>query len=175
MNEEAAQRKEKCRDLFFYPYLTGAAYPIWNLKAKGAFIGLGLEHDRFDFARAIMEGVAFGVKRGVLDFAANGCKIKQIVMMGGASKSPLWCQMIASATGVPILRLNQADVCAAGAAMIALCGLGIYKEYEEAAKAMVHTECIYGPIPEEMDFYREKFAKFDRMWSLMQKYYEDQI
>jgi len=172
MNEEVAQRREKCRELFFYPYMAGANYPIWNLKAKGSFTGVGLEHDRFDFARSIMEGIAFGVRRAVEDFHANGCEIKHIVMMGGASKSPIWCQMIASITHMPILRLNQADICATGAAMIAACGLGIYKDYEDAAKNMVHVEYVYEPISEEMDFYDEKFAKYDRMWSLMQQYYE---
>lgn len=173
MNEEVAQRREKCRELFFYPYMAGANYPIWNLKAKGSFTGVGLEHDRFDFARAIMEGVAFGVRRAVEDFHANGCDIKHIVMMGGASKSPLWSQMIASVTGTPILRLNQADVCAVGAAMIAACGLGIYKDYEEAARAMVHVQGNYEPIAEEVEYYHEKFAKYDKMWSLMQAYYTE--
>lgn len=173
MNEEAKVRREKCKELFFYPYLAGANYPIWKQKAKGAFTGLSLEHDRFDFARAIMEGVAFGVRRAVTDFQNNGCEIQQIIMMGGASKSPLWCQMIASITHTPILRLNQADICAVGAAMIAACGLGIYRDYEEAAKAMVRTECIYQPNSEETEFYDEKFAKYDKMWSLMQTYYEE--
>lgn len=173
MNEEAAKRQEKTKDLFFYPYQVGANYPIWNHKAKGAFTGITLEHDRIDFARAIMEGVAFGVKRGVLDFQKNGCDIKQITMMGGASKSPLWIQMIADITNVPILRLNQADICAVGAAMIAACGLGIYKDYTEAAKAMVHTEQVYEPNPENVAFYAEKFARFDKMWSCMQQYYQD--
>lgn len=173
MNEEAAKRREKTEDLFFYPYLSGANYPIWNLKARGAFTGLSLEHDRFDLARAIMEGVAFGARRGVADFEANGCKIEKITMMGGASRSHLWCQMLASVTHKPIYRLNQADICALGAAMIAACGLGIYQNYTEAAKAMVHTEHIYEPQQEEMQYYDRKFQKFDKMWSYMQRYYEN--
>lgn len=160
MNEEVAKRKEKCEELFFYPYLAGANYPIWNAKAKGAFLGLTLEHDRFDFARAIMEGVSFGVRRGVMDFRKNGCDVKQIIMMGGASKSPLWCQMTASITHTPILKLNQADVCAMGAAMIAARGLGIFQNYEEAAKAMVHTEQVYEPVHEDMVFYDRKFERY---------------
>lgn len=172
INEEAEERRDKCRNLFFYPYLAGANYPIWKQNAKGAFTGISLEHDRFDFARAIMEGVAFGVRRGVVDFQKNGYDIKQIVMMGGASKSPLWCQMIASITHIPILHLNQSDICALGAAMIAACGLGIYKNYSDAAKRMVHKESIYEPIVEEMNYYDEKFIEYDKMWTLMQKYYE---
>ena len=65
MNREVEKRREKTKDLFFYPYLAGAPYPIWNQNAKGVFAGLTLEHDRFDLARALMEGVAFGVKRGL--------------------------------------------------------------------------------------------------------------
>lgn len=171
MNREAAERRERTKDLFFYPYLAGANYPIWNLEAKGTFTGITLEHDRFDFARAIMEGVAFGVRRGLDDFKANGCNIQQITMMGGASKSDLWCRMIADITHMSVLKLNQADVCAAGAAMIAACGLGIYNDYKQAADAMVHTERIYEPLKEEMDFYDQKYEKYVYFWDCMKKYY----
>lgn len=172
MNEEAAARREKAKDLFFYPYLTGAFYPNWNVKAKGILTGFTLEHDRFDFARAIMEGVSFGVKRAVKDFSDNGCGIRRITMMGGASKSFLWCQMIASVTGIPILRLNRTDICALGAAMIAACRLGVYKDYHEAAEHMVHVGHRFEPIPEETEFYEEKYGQFLRMWENVRKYYE---
>ena len=118
-----------------------------------------------------MEGVAFGVKRGVLDFKANGCDIKQIIMMGGASKSPIWCQMIASITNTSILKLNQSDVCAAGAAMIAACGIGIYQNYEQAAKSMVYTEHVYEPQLDEVEFYNDKFCEYYKMWTAMREYY----
>ena len=121
-----------------------------------------------------MEGVAFGVKRGIADFEDNGCEIHQITMMGGASKSPPWCQMIASITNIPINRLNQADICGVGAAMIAACGLGIYDSYEQAAEQMVHTEHIYEPVPEERVFYQEKFEAYDKLWKFMQMYYESE-
>lgn len=172
MNEKAALRRERTKELFFYPYLAGANYPLWNLNAKGVFAGLTLEHDRFDLARSIMEGVAFGVRRATEDFMANGSEIRQILMMGGASKSPLWCQMIASITRVPIHRLNQADICALGAAMIAACGLGLYRDYAEAARMMVHTEHIYEPDPEETAFYDAKYGEYEKLWGCMQQYYK---
>ena len=172
LNKEAAQRREKAKELFFYPYLAGANYPIWNLNARGAFTGLALEHDRFDMARAIMEGVAFGVRKSIADFEANGYDIKQIIMMGGASKSPMWCQMIASVTGVPILKLDQSDVCAAGAAMIAACGLGFFKNFNDGAARMVHIAQIYTPKAEDEEFYKVKYAHFNKMWDLMQRYYQ---
>lgn len=170
MNREVAQRKEKAKDLMFFPYQAGANYPLWQNNAKGAFVGIGLEHDRFDFARALMEGVAFGVRRAVEDFRKNGTEIKSITMMGGAAKSEVWMQMIADITGVPIVRLNQGEVCALGAAVIAACGIGFYDSYEEAAKAMVHPEKVFEP--QDTVWYEEKFQNFDRMWQCLRQYYK---
>lgn len=172
MNEVVPDRMESTRDLFFFPYLNGAPYPIHNREAKGVFAGLTLEHDQFDLARALMEGVAFGVRRAAEDFEKNGSKIESIVMMGGAAKSPVWMQMIASITGIPIKRLNCADVCAVGAAMIAACGAGFYKSYQDAADHIVAVEHVYEPVREEQEYYQEKFQKFDRLWSALSVYYK---
>lgn len=171
MNRMAAQRRDRVRDLFFYPYLSGAGYPVWKPEAKGAFTGITLAHDRFDFARAVMEGAAFGVRRAVEDFAANGAAVRTITMMGGAARSPLWMGMIASVTGVPIQRLNQSDVCALGAAAIAACGAGWYSGYRAAAEAMVHIEHLYEPEEEDAAWYAEKFQAYDRMWKCMEAFY----
>lgn len=172
MNEVVPDRMEACKDLFFFPYLNGAPYPVHNCNAKGVFAGLTLEHDQFDLARAIMEGVAFGVRRAVQDFNSNGAVIQSVTMMGGASKSPVWMQMIASVTGVPIKRLNCSDVCAIGAAMIAACSSGLFDSYRAAADAIVSVEQVYFPDTAEQQFYQEKFTKFDRLWSCLNAYYK---
>lgn len=172
MNEVVPERMESAKDLFFFPYVNGAPYPIHNPNAKGVFAGITLEHDQFDFARALMEGVAFGVRKAAEDFRKNGSDIQSIVMMGGAAKSAVWMQMIASITGIPIQRLNCADVCAVGAAMIAACGAGFFRDYAEAAKAIVAVENIYQPIPSEEAYYREKYEKFNALWSAFGSYYK---
>jgi sugar (pentulose or hexulose) kinase len=81
-------------------------------------------------------------------------------------------QMIASITGIPIKRLNCADVCAMGAAMIAACGAGFYRDYAEAAHNMVAVEKTYLPIEEESTYYQEKFQKFRDLWSHLSGYYK---
>ncbi len=172
MNKVVPERMESTKDLFFFPYVNGAPYPIHNRNAKGVFAGLTLEHDQFDMARALMEGVAFGVRRAAEDFESNGSKIESIVMMGGASKSPVWMQMIASITGIPIKQLNCSDVCAIGAAMIAACSAGIFDSYRTAADAIVAVEKVYEPDKGEQTYYNEKFQKFDRLWSALSVYYK---
>lgn len=175
MNEVVPQRMTSSEDLFFFPYVSGAPYPIHNPNAKGVFAGLTLQHDQFDMARALMEGVAFGVRRAAEDFEKNGSKIESIVMMGGASKSPVWMQMIASITGIPIKRLNCPDVCAIGAAMLAACGAGFYDSYQSAANAIVAVEKVYEPDREEAVYYQKKFQKFDRLWSALSLYYKGEL
>jgi xylulokinase len=170
MDLEAAKRKDP--DLFFYPYLVGAAYPLWVRNAKGAFTGITLQHDRFDLARAVMEGVAFGVKRGLEDYANNGIKVKQLILAGGAAKSKVWAEMIADITGISLVRLNQADICAIGAGIIAAHGLGWYRSYEEAARAVTRVEHIYEPNDESRDYYEQKYRRYCEMWGFIQKFYE---
>ena len=172
MNRVVPERMDSTRDLFFFPYVNGAPYPIHNAAAKGVFAGITLEHDQFDMARALMEGVAFGVRRATEDFENNGSKIESIVMMGGASKSSVWMQMIASITGIPIKQLNCSDVCAIGAAMIAACGVGIFDSYKSAADAIVAVEHIYMPKENDQKYYNDKFQKFDRLWSALSNYYK---
>ncbi|HHT65295.1 MAG: xylulokinase [Caldicoprobacterales bacterium] len=171
IDEEAAKRRDP--DLFFYPYLTGAPFPIQRPNAKGAFTGITLSHDRFDFARAIMEGVVFGVKRGLENFAENGSPVKQLMILGGAAKSVVWSEMIADVTGIPIVRLNQADICAVGAGMIAALGAGWFDSYESAAKAITKVDYLYHPNEANQEYYTRKYAQFRRMWDFMQQYYEE--
>ncbi len=172
MNEVVPDRMQSTKDLFFFPYVNGAPYPLHKKAAKGVFAGITLEHDQFDLARALMEGVAFGVRRGIQDFSQNGAKIESIIMMGGASKSPAWMQMIASITGVSIKRLNCPDVCAIGAAMIAGCSAGIFQSYVDAANKIVSVAQVYEPVEAEAAYYDEKFEKFDRLWSCLSQYYK---
>ena len=174
LDKAVAGRRGRASELCFYPYLAGAGYPFWNRRARGAFTGISLEHDRYDFARAVMEGVAFGVRRAADDFAANGMPIRRMTVLGGAAKSPVWCQMIADASEIPLERLNAADVCALGAAAVALRGAGLCGTYAEASSRLVHPAGVYEPVPESADFYRGKFEKFDRMWKLIGQFYEEE-
>lgn len=174
MNRIVAQRRDKTRDLCFYPYMAGANYPLWQQNARGAFTGLTIEHDRFDMARAIMEGVAFGVRRAMDDFKANGAELRRITIMGGAANSDVWCQMIADVTGVPIVRLNVTDVCALGAAAIAMKGSGMSESYADASARMVHPEREFTPDAAEVDYFRDKYQRFDRMWQCMLNYYKSE-
>ena len=172
MDREAEKRAGRQGELFFYPYMTGANYPVWNLKAKGAFTGVELSCDRFDFALAIMEGAAFGVRRTVDDFLTNGCRIERLKIMGGAAKSAFWCSMIANAANVGIAVSAEPDACALGAAVIAACGCGCYPDYAEACKHMVGKQTLQSPDAQEAKRLNARYENYTRMWNAMEKYYQ---
>ena len=163
MNREAEHRAARTENLFFLPWQAGANYPVWEPSARGVFAGLTLEHDRFDLARAIMEGVAFGVRRALEDFAENGVPIRQIRMLGGAAKSDLWTRMVAAAAGVPVVRLDQSEICALGAAAVAGVAAGIFPDYAAASAAMTSP----GPAVEaSTDEIRASDARYRRYLAL---------
>lgn len=164
---------KKCNrsDLFFFPYLSGANYPIWNLKARGAFTGVTIEHTRFDFANSIMEGVAFNVKRTLADFSKNSCEATSIKLMGGAAKSQYWTSLISDITDTEIELLKETEACAMGAAIIAACGAGIFTSYSTATKAMVHLLKTQKPDRESNKYFEEKYKRYCEMWDNISVYY----
>ena len=169
MDAQAQQRE--IGDLFYYPYPLGAAYPIWNANAQAAFVGSNMNHDRFDYARAIMEGAAFGVRRALEDFSQNGCDIGALKVLGGASKSPLWTRLICDITNTPVQLLQEPDACALGAAIIAACGAGAHPDYQAAARAMVHHAQTLTPSPEQAGYYAAKYARYRNCWDNLAGYY----
>jgi len=172
IDRQASKRADKVRNLFFFPYLSGAGYPFWNSSIRGSFMGIGLEHDRFDFARAIMEGVAFGVRRTLDDFSANGYPAKVLRIMGGGAKSDLWCRIIASATNTPIEISGENEACAMGAAIIAAAGAGEFSSIRDAVKAMVSETRREFPDTELVSVLDEKYTCYGRMWDKTTQFYQ---
>lgn len=172
LNRGVEQRIAQENDVFFYPYLAGANYPVWQPAAKGTFTGFDLSSDKFDFARAIMEGVAFGLKRALADFEKNGCPVRSLKIMGGAAKSGIWKHIIAAVAGVPIEQMRETDTCALGAAMIAAVGAGIYPDYAKAAQAMVHTDRVEPACAKETAYYEGKYSRYMEMWSCIERFYQ---
>ncbi len=171
IDKQAALRADKVRELFFYPYLSGVGYPLWNPHIRGSLMGISLEHNKYDFARAIMEGVAFGVRRTIDDFSSNGCNAKVLRIMGGGAKSDLWCRIIASAANIPIEISSENEACAMGAAIIAAAGSGEFSSILEAVKTMTSATRHELPDTKLVSDLDEKYTRYGRMWDKMTQLY----
>lgn len=136
---EAAQVSPGAEGLLFLPYLTGERVPHADPGARGAFIGLGLQHERAHMARAVLEGIALGLRDNLDLIRGFGLNPAELRITGGGGRSPLWRQILAGALGLPLRRMAVDEGPAFGAAILAATGTHAYPDVTSACKAMVHT------------------------------------
>jgi autoinducer 2 (AI-2) kinase len=120
---------------------------------------------RYTFYRAILENTAL-VTRGHLELVkeATGNMPEEIVFAGGAAKSPLWCQIVSDALGLPLRVPVVKEATALGAAILAGYGVGIYKSVPEAAEKLVHWDKLYQPNPENHKVYDEMYGTWRKVY-----------
>ncbi len=150
--------------LVFLPYLAGSRSPHYDALARGAFLGLHLQCGLPDFARSVMEGVAyelrdcFEVHREVL--ASQGVAIEDVRISGGIVRNPLWLQILADILGTPLRVPRATELGALGAAMNAAVGVGYYDTHEQAAGAMLAIGSEIEPNPQNRGVYSEGYEAF---------------
>ena len=140
--------------LVFLPYLCGSTMPRYAPTAKGAFLGLTMEHTRAHFIRCILEAVACMLKEN-LDYLH--CDCEEIRSMGGGASSPLWCQIKADMTGKRVAVLNNHETACLGSAVLAGVACGIYNDVKNVCRSLVKVKKVYMPSGED---YTECYSNF---------------
>jgi xylulokinase len=146
--------------LLFLPYLAGERAPIWDPLARGAFIGLTLNHGRKDMTRAVVESVAYAIRDVVEVMEESGVSVQDLRITGSPSHSRVWNQIKADVTGRRILVPAQADPDLVGDACLALFGLGKFASVVEASEAIVSIGATYEPDAAKGGEYDEMFALY---------------
>jgi D-xylulose kinase len=123
--------------LVMLPHLMGAYSPDPNFAARGSFTGFTLSHTRGHFARAILEGVAFLLKRNIEVLQNAGVHITEIRSTGGGARSPLWNQIKSSVCGLPVVTLQNEDTALLGDAILAGVVAGVFQTIEDGCTQMV--------------------------------------
>lgn len=159
----AMTHRESAKDLFFAPYLAGAGFPHRNPDEPAKVIGLKLAHDRYDLARALMEGVAFEVRRVLEEYSRLGCPAEKLTMTGRTAHSELWRGIVRDVTGCGIAVTEEADTCCIGAAMLAAVGAGMYRDPAEAAAHMARVTLFDKPDADGVAFYNEKYSRYRQL------------
>jgi xylulokinase len=126
--------------LFFLPYLSGERSPHPDPLARGAFVGLALRHDRRHMVRAVLEGVAFGLRDGLdLMVGAGVPRPPQIRASGGGLASPVWAQILADILDAELVTTSTTEGAAYGAALVAAVGVRWFADVPAAGAALVRT------------------------------------
>lgn len=139
---EAAEVSPGSEGLLFLPYLTGERTPHPDPLARGAWVGLTVRHRRAHLTRAILEGVAYGIKDSfnLIQQAGLGA-IHQVRISGGGAKSQTWRQIIADVLDIELVTVNTTEGAAFGAALLAGVGAGVFPDVPAAC---AHTIRITG-------------------------------
>jgi xylulokinase len=147
--------------LIFLPYLTGERTPHMDPKARGAFLGLTLNHGPMEMARAVMEGVVFALKDCLTILLDLGVPMERIVAAGGGARSDVWLQMQADIFERTVYRSASSEQACLGAALTAAIGAGAFSGFEEACRAAVRpcTEAFH-PNEKNARAYRDLYGVF---------------
>jgi xylulokinase len=140
ITEGAAQAPAGCEGLLFLPYLTGERTPHPDPNARGVFFGLTLRHDRRHLARAVLEGVAYGLRDSFEILAGMGVPIREVRASGGGARSPLWRQIQADVTGREHVTINIDEGPALGVALLAGVGSGVWPDVAAACRAVIRVD-----------------------------------
>ena len=136
---EAAEAPPGSEGLLFLPYLTGERTPYPDPLARGAWVGLAVRHGRAHVTRALLEGVAFGLRDCFALLAGAGvAPPTEVRVAGGGAQSPLWRQILADVLGLPLLTVTSTEGAAYGAALLAGVGAGVWPDVAAACATTVH-------------------------------------
>ncbi len=150
--------------LLFLPYLSGERSPHPDPLARGAFVGLTLTHDLRHLTRAVLEGVAFGLRDGLDLMIEAGTPVPdQIRASGGGTESPLWRQILADVLGAEIATVSTSEGAAYGAGVLAAVGAGWYPSVEAASAALVTATPVASPGP-DIEAYRDAHAIYRELY-----------
>ena len=134
---EAAALGPGADGVVFLPCMQGAMAPEWNGAARGVFYGLALAHTRAHLTRAILEGCAFALRDILEAMRGAGLEVRRLTIVGGGAKSPLWRQIKADVTGLPVRVPVSVETTATGAAILAAVASGIHSSVAEAATEFI--------------------------------------
>lgn len=159
-DEELGAIEPGANGLTFLPYLLGERSPWWNPQARGAFVGLTMNHGRADMTRAVLEGVAFNLRLILDALESQGARLPVIRLIGGGAQSAVWRQIMADVLARPVQLLDLVtEATSWGAAVAGGIGVGLYPNWSIAqtrAQVVVTVE----PQSDRVACYAELVAAF---------------
>jgi len=160
-DEAVAETAPGCGGLLYLPQTGTRQVP--GAEGRGGFAGLRLDHTWADMGRAILEGAAYELRWALEHLRGSGLAIEEMWMIGGASSSPHWPQIVADVTGVPMLLSHYSHGPALGATILAGVGLGIFDSVEAAQARFRVSGRRIEPEGTPAQVYDRQFAAYQRL------------
>lgn len=160
--------------MLWLPHFAGAATPYMDLGSKACCLGMDLSTRREDFYLAVLEGVAYELKVNLDALNKHGVPVERLIASGGGSKNPVWNQIKADVTGLPLYLLDGEEAGCRGSAMLVSVASGCYPSLKEAMDAFVHVKKIVKPNPEAREAYAKMYRRYARVYKAVRPLMEDE-
>ena len=170
---EAAEAPPGSDGVIVLPHFAGSGAPEFNPSAKAVVYGLTIAHQRKHISRAFLESVAFMLKQNLDALERMGIEMDRIVSSGGGSRSPLWCQIKADVTGLPVVVADIPEATSRGAAMLAAKALRWPSENFGSPAEKCKGRAIFKPQSAAHSVYRNAFDRFIELNQLLQPMFVD--
>jgi xylulokinase len=165
VNQGVGRSPAGANGLFFFPPAGGHTTSVGT--GRRGFVGLLLSHRRDDLARAVMEGVVFELRWALQEIEQAGVRVTEFKMIGGAARSPVWPQIVADVTGIPV-RLPAAEQAACrGAAILAAAGMGLLPSLASGFGGSEDEQRCADPEPGRCAVYDDRFAAYQGLFALL--------
>jgi xylulokinase len=166
---EAERTPAGAEGLLFAPYLAGERTPHADPDARAAFAGLAARHDRGALVRAVLEGVAYGLRDSLELLRSLAVEADRARISGGGARSGLWTQIVASVLGLPVERTAVEAGAAFGAALLGGVAAGVFADVNEAVAACVELRETIEPDAAWVETYGEGYERFRRLYPALRE------
>ncbi len=173
INDEIERIPRGSNGLIFLPYLTGVNSPELDPNAKGVFYGINISHKKAHFARSIMEGIAYLIRKNLDYLKKLGINTDKIISLGGGSKSDVWNQIKADVIGKDIIVTGEDEPTSLGTAILAAVKLGIYKDLSNAVSNLVEIRKVYNPCNDQV--YKRQYKLFLGLYKRLEGMFHDDV
>ena len=150
--------------LLLLPHFAGSGTPTFDTQSKGALLGLTFATRRLDLAKAILEGLTYELRLNLDLLKAGGVQIDALRAIGGGARSPLWLQLKADLTGIPVVVPRITEAAGFGAALLAGVGAGLYPSAAEAAARFLQLTDTYLPDPLRHAAYTRHYERYRQVY-----------
>ncbi len=154
-------------DLLVMPHFAGSGTPRLDPSSRAAIIGLTFATGRGEIARAILEGLTFELRANLDLLAGAGVEIGTLRAIGGGARSPLWLQLKADITGIPVAVPRVTEAAALGAALLAGAGAGVLPSAAAAADSCLRIAETRTPDPAMRRAYAERYPLYADLYAAL--------
>ena len=144
----------------FLPFLYGTNIDGLD---RACFLGLANSYDKRHILRAVYEGVVFCHMNHIDRLLEGRERPEYLKLAGGVAKSPVWSQMFADVSGIPVKTIEGNELGGLGCAIAGAVAGGVYKDLDEAVRKMVRVSHIYHPNPEQVRIYKKKYEMYNEI------------